>query len=378
MMSTRGPYFLALSLASFATILLPERADAQCAVSPSCPPCTLCRAPPAMGANPPAATLATLFDQIAAGPAVYGTLGWNLGSARSMSSGSGWCSAGVGPRSTIATHFPCVLLKSIFMTESSWRQFCASGLTQIAFDCGYGIAQVTTGMRPGNTSAFDPNRVAAEPAYNVSVGAAILAGKWPIGPCVGANDPDVIEHWYFATWGYNGFAFKNNPNNPMYSASRVEFRTPGVASAQVRSNYPYQELVWGYVHYPPTANHWTGIALGYPSRSEICASCGLPTADVSEPATVHRSDCPVAVDAGADGGDAAGDGPVADATDALGDVASADGADASGRGGMRSGCGCRVPAGQRGAGTGLALGTAVAVGAALRKRRHSPRPGRRA
>ena len=37
----------------------------------------------------------------------------------------------------------------------------------------------------------------------------------------------------------------NNPNNPMFAADRREFRTPGLASAQVRANYPYQELVWG-------------------------------------------------------------------------------------------------------------------------------------
>ena len=69
-------------------------------------------------------------------------------------------------------------------------------------------------MRPGDTSAFDPIQVAASPAYNVSVGASILASKWRAAPCLGDNDPDVIEDWYFATWGYNGFAFKNNPNNP--------------------------------------------------------------------------------------------------------------------------------------------------------------------
>ncbi len=184
-----------------------------------------------------------------------------------------------------------MLLKSIYVTESNWRQFCTTGQTVISFDCGYGIAQVTSGMRRGETSAYDPNRVASSAAYNVSVGAAILADKWRASPCVGANDPAVIEDWYFAVWGYNGFSFRNNPNNPMYSASRPEFRTPGVASAQTRGNYPYPELVWGYTRYPPSAAHYTGVALAYPARAEICASCGLPSASISEPRGSHRGGC---------------------------------------------------------------------------------------
>ena len=30
-------------------------------------------------------------------------------------------------------------------------------------------------------------------------------------PIVGNRDPAVIEDWYYALWGYNGFAFKNHP-----------------------------------------------------------------------------------------------------------------------------------------------------------------------
>ena len=72
-------------------------------------------------------------------------------------------------------------------------------------------------MRRGETSAYDANRVASSAAYNVSVGAAILTDKWRASPCVGDNDPQVVEDWYFATWGYNGFVTRNNPNNPTSS-----------------------------------------------------------------------------------------------------------------------------------------------------------------
>lgn len=264
--------------------------SAQCTGGSACPPCASCRVAPASGSNPSIAEMSSLFDQIAAGPSRYGSLGWDFGGNTTVGSGNGWC-GGSGPRATVQVSFPCVLLKAIYVTESNWRQFCSTGQTVISFDCGYGIAQVTSGMRRGETSAYDANRVASSAAYNVSVGAAILAGKWRASPCVGNNDPQIIEDWYFPVWGYNGFSFRNNPNNPMYSASRPEFRTPGVASAQVRGNYPYQELVWGYVHYPPSSEHYAGVALAYPNRAEICASCGLPTASISEPSGSHRGGC---------------------------------------------------------------------------------------
>ena len=283
---------------ALAALAIAPTADAQCSGGSACPPCASCRVGAATGSNPSVTAMSALFDRVAEGPARYGSLGWNFGTRNTLGSGPGWCTGGTD--ATVPAHFPCLLLKAIYLTESSWRQFCASpGATVISFDCGYGIAQVTSGMRRGETSAFDPNRVASEPAYNVSVGAAILADKWRASPCVGNNDVDVVEDWYFAVWGYNGFVYRNNPNNPMFNASRVEFRTPGVASAQTRGNYPYQELVWGYAHYPLTAQHYTGVHLAYPRRSEICSSCGLPTADISEPTGSHRSMCsPAGTDAG--------------------------------------------------------------------------------
>lgn len=293
----------ALGAAAAATVFT-SMAWAQCPYMPACPdPCTMCRVPPAMGTNPSVPTMSALFDQIARGPRSYGSLGWDFGGRDTFGAGPGWCGRS-GPRETVPCHFPCLLLKAIYLTESSWRQFCDSGRTVVSFDCGYGIAQVTSGMRRGETSAFDPERVAASPAYNVSVGAAILADKWRISPCVGDNDPDVIEDWYFAVWGYNGFSYRNNPNNPMYAADRVEFRTPGVPSAQVRGNYPYQELVWGFAHYPLSSAHYTGLGLAYPDRSEICSSCGFPTMHISEPRGAHRSVCSdgTVPDAGSDAG----------------------------------------------------------------------------
>jgi MYXO-CTERM domain-containing protein len=342
--------------------------------------------------------MATLFDQIARGPRSYGSLGWNFGGRDTFGAGPGWCGR-AGARDTVPCHYPCILLKAIYLTESSWRQFCDSGRTVVAFDCGYGIAQVTSGMRPGETSAFDPNRVASSPAYNVSVGAAILADKWRASACVGDNNPDVIEDWYFAVWGYNGFAFKNNPNNPMYRADRVEFRTPGNASAQVRGNYPYQELVWGYAHYPLTTTHYRGIGLSYPNRSEICSSCGFPMANISEPRPSHMDPCTGTAppDAGVTDAGVTDAGPRDAGTPDVGmpdagepdagapdvvDVAVAPdagprdtgprdvGTDVGAEGsGVRGGCGCAVPAGGRQGVRGLGALAAVAAALAARRRK---------
>lgn len=287
------------ALLGAALALAGVEAWAQCSGGAACPPCRSCRVAPASGSNPSVTEMSGLFDRVAAGPMAYGSLGWDFGGRNTLGSGGGWCT-GTGRRDTVPATFPCVLLKAIYLTESSWRQFCTTSETVISFDCGYGIAQVTSGMRRGETSAYDANRVASSAAYNVSVGAAILADKWRASPCIGDNDPTVVEDWYFATWGYNGFVVRNNPNNPMFAADRREFRTPGLASAQVRGNYPYQELVWGYAHYPLTAAHYTGVALSYPARGEICASCGRPTANISRPAGSHRGTCPTAgpMDAG--------------------------------------------------------------------------------
>ncbi|MBL8685432.1 MAG: hypothetical protein JNK05_40020 [Myxococcales bacterium] len=279
-----GPSFLSTfapaMLAAMALVAAPSAAEAQC-TGGACPPCEMCRIPSQTGSNPTTDAMATLFDRIATGPRAYGTLGWNFAGRDTIGAGAGCCDSSTAtPCPTVAVTFPCLLLKSIYYTESAWRQFCTTGRTVISFDCGYGIAQVTSGMRRGETSAYDPVRVAGEAAYNVSVGAAILTDKWRASACIGSNDPTIVEHWYFSTWGYNGFAFKNNPNNPAYRADRPEFNSS--AAARTRGNYPYQELVWGYAHYAPSAAHWTGRQLGYPRRSEICASCGFPMANISE------------------------------------------------------------------------------------------------
>lgn len=174
------------------------------------------------------------------------------------------------PSVTIPARFPCALLGAIGQVESTWRQFTASGTcggtgpTVISFDCGYGVMQITSGM--DGTGGFDPPSVARDTVYNIGTGARILGQKWHSTPYVGVNNPDLIECWYYAVWAYNGFSYINNPNNPRYPAARMPYRTP---SGGARSDYPYQEIVWGYLK-TPVGDRWPAIDVSYPDKSQIC------------------------------------------------------------------------------------------------------------
>ncbi|MGZ3473213.1 MAG: MYXO-CTERM sorting domain-containing protein [Polyangiales bacterium] len=287
--------------------LIPEQADAACGPTycPSygqsthdCPWKTgfRCRVNPVVKDNPSFSELSSLFDKVATGPSKYGSLGWSY----TLNLGDG-IGKPYGP-TKVPARFPCVLLKAISAHESvGWNQFClptgpvCTGVQQtiVACDCGYGLMQVTSGMNLGETSAYDPDRVAGDAAYNASVGSQILGAKWTVTPSVGDNRVDLIEDWYFATWAYNGLAFSNNPNNTKYPADRKPYRDPGGLSA---GNYPYQEIIWGLVRVPYGLKEgkgagYTAYPISYPNRAEICASCGSPSANISDPSPTHDGNC---------------------------------------------------------------------------------------
>lgn len=210
---------------------------------------------------------------------------------------------GMGRPSTPgAARFPCALLAAIGQTESSWRQFSSvgtcggTGPTLISFDCGYGIMQITSGM--DGSGGFEPARVAADSVYNIGTGARILGQKWRTTPFIGDNNPDIIECWYYATWAYNGFSYINNPHNPRYPASRVPFRSEGSGA---RSDYPYQEIVWGYLR-KPIADRWPVIEVSYPNTEEICGTeSGCFPGNLTMPSPGHTGSChdaPIEIDAG--------------------------------------------------------------------------------
>jgi hypothetical protein len=191
-----------------------------------------------------------------------------------------------GSRTTSASaSIPPVLLKSIAWIESSFTQasqqvpYEAIGAALVSFDCGHGIMQVTSGMTTplGERGYASPQQalVATHFAYNIARGTAILADKWnsapedkPIAGTDTGGDPAIIENWYFAVWGYNGFTGpganrSNHPMDPIYGTwPRVAYSC-GPSSDGLghnRGNYPFQELIFGCASHPPQvngANLWT-------------------------------------------------------------------------------------------------------------------------
>jgi hypothetical protein len=192
-----------------------------------------CGVEAANGTNPTVAQWQSIFSLVSQGPAGWGSSGPSVSNI-GQGCGKPMPSVQVPPK------FPCELLKAIAYQESGWKQFCVPttpadqvggpSRTIISFDCGYGIGQVTSGMHKGEAPAFDRARVANDATYNMATGTQILASKWRATPCVGDNQPSIVEHWYAATWAYNGLASSNNPNNSMFSTTRGVYR-PSVGGA---------------------------------------------------------------------------------------------------------------------------------------------------
>lgn len=139
-------------------------------------------------------------------------------------------------------------------------------------DCGYGVGQVTDGMRlaghekPGETSLSPAKQRAVALDYVVNIAASmyILADKWnqvhTAGQTITVNndDPSKPENWFAALWNYNlgfnpnngdgkpwGLGWYNNPANPFYPPSRHPFMTDPRDAAKPQ-DWPYEEKVMGW------------------------------------------------------------------------------------------------------------------------------------
>lgn len=153
-------------------------------------------------------------------------------------------------------------------------------------DCGYGVTQVTDGMRragrekPGETALPEDHQraIALDFAANIAAGLRILQSKWKqtreAGLSVNNGDPSKIENWFFAVWAYNsgfhpqsqagandgawGVGWANNPANPKYPANRGSFLEK-VEDGEYKDDYtdaahpqdwPYPEKVMGWAGHP--------------------------------------------------------------------------------------------------------------------------------
>jgi len=191
---------------------------------------------------------------------------------------------------------PCVLVKSVGYVEGSWRQAAGSvpvglvGPVKQSASCGYGIMQITSGMRnPGELPPDTQQHIADDYRYNIGWGAKVLADKWNaadfLNAVVGDRDPAIVEDWYYAVWAYNQFNFRNNPNNPDFPLPR-----PAYDGSQSKLNYPYQELVWGLAANPPKERGvplWEPVALALPDSAAI----GQTPGPIPSPTLVHSSIC---------------------------------------------------------------------------------------
>ncbi|WP_307804739.1 SGNH/GDSL hydrolase family protein [Streptomyces sp. VRA16 Mangrove soil] len=180
-------------------------------------------------------------------------------------------------------------------------------------DCGYGITQITDGMRlPGHgQSTLTPAQqeaAALDYTANIAAGVDKLSEKWnqtrDAGLVVNNGKPQHIENWYFALWAYNsgfypeasaadnkgqwGVGWTNNPANPLWKANRTPFlesETGGddYSDAAHPQDWPYQEKVMGWAARPPSVVFKPGtMAAGYKAawwNSNAYRSAGLRPAD---------------------------------------------------------------------------------------------------
>ncbi|MFE9597328.1 SGNH/GDSL hydrolase family protein [Streptomyces hokutonensis] len=158
-------------------------------------------------------------------------------------------------------------------------------------DCGYGVGQVTDGMRLAGYEKTDDNghketalsptlqkAVALDYATNIAASLKILADKWnevhTSGQMVTANndDPSKPENWFTAVWNYNlgfnkpgadtnwGLGWFNNPANPDYPPTRKAFMNTDLDALAIKDaahpqDWPYEEKVLGWASWSMDSGH---------------------------------------------------------------------------------------------------------------------------
>ncbi|GAA2230955.1 hypothetical protein GCM10009851_14700 [Herbiconiux moechotypicola] len=142
-------------------------------------------------------------------------------------------------------------------------------------DCGYGVGQITDGMRMAGREGGAPTAlpvaqqraIALDYAANVAKSVQMLSEKWnttrAAGLTINNGDSRYLENWFFAVWAYNtgfypdkkdgspwGVGWLNNPANPAWDPARGPFldRSPGDAATP--QHWPYPEKVMGFAAHP--------------------------------------------------------------------------------------------------------------------------------
>jgi len=189
-------------------------------------------------------------------------------------------------------YVPPTLLKAIGWTETSWRQAAyevqrgQSGRTVTSTSCAFGLMQILTDMTIEERPTSRQELVGTDYRYNIAAGARILAEKWNLAPAhlplVNERDPRVLEDWYFAIWAYHCYGDRctelglhDNPDDPALTWPRPMFNSPEQLSSGgrfTRSDYPYQELVYGLIQHPPRVDGtpiWAPLAVTLPDPGTV-------------------------------------------------------------------------------------------------------------
>ncbi|WP_064457286.1 SGNH/GDSL hydrolase family protein [Streptomyces hygroscopicus] len=177
-------------------------------------------------------------------------------------------------------------------------------------DCGYGVGQVTDGMRlagheKDHETSLSPalqKAVAVDYATNIAASMKILADKWnevhTDGQKVTVNNdnPAMVENWFTAAWNYNlgfnppsdaskhdghwGLGWYNNPANPIYKKSwghpfMDTSVDPGANhDAAHPQDWPYEEKVMGWAAWSID----TGFSYGTSGRQDWLGESGFSSA----------------------------------------------------------------------------------------------------
>jgi hypothetical protein len=192
-----------------------------------------------------------------------------------------------------------------------------------AADCGYGVSQVTDGMRVGDTTfnATQRSAIASDYTANIAAGLRILVQKWnqlqAADTRVNNDDPQYIENWFLAVWGYNsgiyprngsnpyGVGWFNNPANPSYPANRQPFLRGSLDDAAVPYRWPYPEKIMGWAETPqwqwiepltkyakPLFGSEAGGRLSLPDRYQFCGPVNnCSSANPANPCPPVNSSC---------------------------------------------------------------------------------------
>ncbi|HEX6675815.1 MAG TPA: SGNH/GDSL hydrolase family protein [Actinomycetes bacterium] len=197
-------------------------------------------------------------------------------------------------------------------------------------DCGYGAAQVTTGMRRVDTgvvySDTQQKAIAVDYLANIAAGLQLLEDKWnqtrALGIVANGGDPRFVESWWFALWAYNsgvqprdaefgnttgcspgpsctdnggaggnwGLGWANNPANPDYPQDRDPFLQVTYDDAKHPNSWSYPERVIGWAYTPLQRYDWIAKTWGpayAPPSSELGAAATPPFATFCQPGVNH-------------------------------------------------------------------------------------------